>query len=199
MADKLPDELIKNILTPGLAVSDDKFTSKDISSFFRYDNPSSSVVLEVCKQWLRIATPLLYHTVVVRTKAQSNALEYTLRANKPLGLFVKKLRLEGGYGVSMGTILLATPNVTDVFLSLKILSKDNVSGLCRSLSSLDPVRVIIHDSDDEKLNRAFEQVVAQLCECIPEWKRMVCGFFITGLNVLMYHHLRKYSTPHIPH
>lgn len=174
MADQLPEELMEKILSFALEVSEDMFTSRSTDSpFLRYDNPSSSAILEVCKQWLQIATPLLYNFVVIRSNGQSKALARTFRTNPAFGLFVEKMRLEGGYGAAMGAILLATPNVTDLFLSLDIRSNDSVPGLCRSLSSLDPVRVILQDFNHNP-NGPTDKVIYHLCHSIPQWKRLVC-------------------------
>ncbi|KAJ6568874.1 hypothetical protein B0H19DRAFT_874572, partial [Mycena capillaripes] len=74
--------------------------------------------LVVCKDWLRVATPLLYNVVVLRSKSQANALEKVLQKHAEFGRFIKKLRVEGGYGLAMHTILKSAPNITDIFLSL---------------------------------------------------------------------------------
>ena len=96
---QLPDEIIKEILLPALFVPDKLFsnTSMESNPFAGYEL-SSSTILVVCKSWLRVATPLLYETVVLRSKAQAQALAGVLKNNSPLGHFIKKLRLEGGYG-----------------------------------------------------------------------------------------------------
>jgi hypothetical protein len=93
-----PDEIIKEILSPILEVSDEDFTDTSIVSPFACYELTSSTVLEVCKAWLRVSTPLLYATVVLRSPAQAQALTLTLKGNLELGRFVKKIRIEGGYG-----------------------------------------------------------------------------------------------------
>ncbi|KAJ7651207.1 hypothetical protein FB45DRAFT_1018559 [Roridomyces roridus] len=129
----LPDEILSEILSPALKVPGELFLdTSDTSPFSNYP-PSTSAYLLVCKDWLRVATPLLYNVVVLRSKAQANALEPVLKAHPEFGPFIKKVRVEGGYGSAMHTILKSAPNITDLVLSLYIWSSDNTSGLCKGL------------------------------------------------------------------
>src|SRR5262245_53222399 len=94
---KFPDELLQEILSPVLSVSDDQFSSTaELSPFSSFSKLSSATLLLVCKSWLRVAYPLLYNTVVIRSSGQAHALANSLHANLTLGRHVKKLRLEGG-------------------------------------------------------------------------------------------------------
>ncbi|KAJ7294071.1 hypothetical protein C8J57DRAFT_990355, partial [Mycena rebaudengoi] len=92
------DHPLSEILSPALKVRDEDFSNTSDSSPFATYTESSSSMLLVYKDWLRVATPLLYHVVVLRSKAQAKALGESLRKNKDLGRFIKKLRVEGGYG-----------------------------------------------------------------------------------------------------
>ncbi|KAK7016882.1 hypothetical protein R3P38DRAFT_2541288 [Favolaschia claudopus] len=129
----LPDEILSEILSPALKVPDDLFSDTSHVSPFATYAPSTSAYLLVCKDWLRVSTPLLYSVVVLRSKAQANALEKVFRKNPEFGAFVRKLRVEGGYGSAMHTILQATPNLTHLVLSLAIWSSDTTTGLCKGL------------------------------------------------------------------
>ncbi|KAJ6478582.1 hypothetical protein C8R47DRAFT_638137 [Mycena vitilis] len=171
MANHLPDEIISEILSPALRVSDATFsalTHTGDSPFMTFSE-SSSAFLVVSKAWLRVATPLLYNVVVLRSKAQAQALAATLKANPTLGRFIKKLRVEGGYAISMLKILQSSKNLTDLFLSLEIAPYDNACGLIRGLPLVDPVRVIIGDSS--YYDRA-EQLLGALEKCIQTWKNL---------------------------
>jgi hypothetical protein len=100
----LPDEIISEILSPALKVSDEVFSdTSEVSPFAKYAESTSAYLL-VCKSWLRVSTPLLYNIVILRSKAQAKALSLALAGNKELGQFIKKLRVEGGYGTPMLTI-----------------------------------------------------------------------------------------------
>ncbi|KAJ7651051.1 hypothetical protein FB45DRAFT_997748 [Roridomyces roridus] len=141
----LPDEIISEILSPALKVSEELFSdTSDVSPFSNY-TPSTSDYLLVCKDWLRVATPLLYSVVVFRSKAQANALQQVLKASPEFGRFIKKLRVEGGFGAAMLTILKSAPHIRDLFISLSIYSSDGTGGLCKGLHLVNPHRIILVD------------------------------------------------------
>nr|GAT55208.1 predicted protein [Mycena chlorophos] len=144
----LPDEILSLILSPALTVPDRDFASTASLSPFATYSESASAYLLVSKSWLRVATPLLYHVVVVRSKAQAATLARALlQKDLNLGRYVKKLRLEGAYGAPLLTVLKNTPNLTDLCLSLTIYSADNVAGLCAGLPLVNPTRLILQRPD----------------------------------------------------
>ncbi|KAJ6614871.1 hypothetical protein B0H10DRAFT_116655 [Mycena sp. CBHHK59/15] len=172
MDHSLPDEIISEILSPALKISDETFSATvSISPFASYSQSTSAYLL-VCKAWLRVSTPLLYNVVVIRSKAQAQALEAALKANKDLGTFIKKLRVEGGYGMTMALILKRSPKITDLVLSLAIWSADGVSGLCQGLHLIDPIRLIVHDVEEPRSNKQNIRLVEKLVECIALWKNL---------------------------
>nr|GAT50259.1 predicted protein [Mycena chlorophos] len=170
----LPDELISEILSPALKLPDSLFSNtEEVSPFVKF-RASTSAYLLVSKAWLRVATPLLYHTVVLRSKAQADALKLVFKNNPQLGAFVKKIRIEGGYGVAMQHILEATPNVSDLWLCTHIWSGDTVTGLIRALPSLNPRRFILFDLFAYATRTKQSQaLVDTLFVCMKEkWKRL---------------------------
>ncbi|KAF8205206.1 hypothetical protein K438DRAFT_1818723 [Mycena galopus ATCC 62051] len=174
MADNsLPDEIISEILSPALKVSDELFCDNGhISPFAKYSESTSAYLL-VCKSWLRVATPLLYNIVVLRSKAQAKALSVALSGNEDLGQFIKKLRVEGGYGLPMHTILKCSPNISDLFLSFVIYSSDNTSGLCKGLPLINPTRLILRSDDYKRLeNKMISQLTEALIDSISKWDRL---------------------------
>ncbi|KAF7314049.1 F-box domain-containing protein [Mycena chlorophos] len=176
MADtSLPDEIISEILSPALKVADDAFANNYAKSPFAKFTESTSAYLVVCKSWLRVATPLLYHVVVLRSKAQAKALANALAKNPDLGRFVKKLRVEGGFGPSMHTIIQHSPNITDLFLSLDILATDTTEGLCKGLPLLNPRRLIFQceQSSKDRSNKAYNALVNVLKKCFQDWDQLI--------------------------
>ncbi|KAF7359035.1 F-box domain-containing protein [Mycena sanguinolenta] len=172
----LPDEIISEILSPALKVSDELFCNNDDVSPFAKNSESTSAYLVVCKSWLRVATPLLYNVVVLRSKAQAKALSVALSGNKELGRFIKKLRVEGGYGAPLQTILQCSPNISDLFLSLVIYSSDNTSGLCRGLQLINPSRLILQEQAHKPLeNKMASQLIEALIRAMAKWDRL-CSF-----------------------
>jgi hypothetical protein len=170
----LPDEIISEILSPALKVSDEVFSdTSDISPFANYSESTSAYLL-VCKSWLRVATPLLYNVVILRSKAQAKALSLALSKNGQLGHFIKKLRVEGGYGAPMRIILKCSPNISDLFVSLEIYSSDNTSGFCKGLPLINPSRLILRDFEYRRAdNKMISQLMSALVECMSKWDRLV--------------------------
>ncbi|KAK7048123.1 F-box domain-containing protein [Favolaschia claudopus] len=191
MSVHLPDEIISEILSPALKVPDHEFSDTSSNSPFagRYCE-SSSAFLVVCKAWLRVATPLLYHVVVLRSKAQAAALDSALRKNPDLPRFIKKLRIEGGFGAAMLKIIKMATNVTDLFISVNIWSSDNVSGLVRGLPLMDPTRVIMFDTPYHGTrNKNSQSLMDALKKCIEEeWKHL------TVFELPFYSHYYSTST-----
>ena len=176
----LPDELVGEILSPLLQVPDRLFSNTLNISPFATPSQSSSILLTVCKQWMRVATPLLYHVVVLRSKAQAQALEFALKQNPSLGQYIKKLRLEGGFGPSMYKILATAPNVTDLCLTLELWSTDTVSGLVKGLHLINPVNLILREgiwlgrhSKGAPDNNCTRLLTQALCSAIEGWHTLV--------------------------
>ncbi|KAJ7042791.1 hypothetical protein C8F04DRAFT_1074812 [Mycena alexandri] len=174
----LPDEIISEILSPALRVSDEAFSYVSqrfggTASPFMTFTESTSALLVVCKAWLRVATPLLYNVVILRSKAQAQALAATLTATPALGGFIRKLRAEGGYAISMFKILQTSRNITDLFLSVEFASGDNACGLCKGLHLLDPVRIIVEKTHTwSGVSKNAQKLLDTLEQCIPNWKKL---------------------------
>ncbi|TDL29915.1 hypothetical protein BD410DRAFT_46665 [Rickenella mellea] len=134
--DRLPDEILKEILEPSLHIPDDEFSSigRARESPFGRTARNSSSLLIVSKRWMRVATPLLYEVVIIRSTAQAQALAYAIKSNKAFGLFIKKIRMEGGFGKAPAQFIASAPNIRDIFLTLDLWSSDNPAGLCSVFS-----------------------------------------------------------------
>ena len=144
MAHKLADETWATILEHVLDVLDDDFISCETTSgpFSRRDYSNADVLL-VCKRWLRIATPLVFHTCIIRSTAQAQALAKALKKNPEFGVLIKQLRLEGCYSASVPNILKKATRLEDLAISLPATSKDNGKPMFAILDSLTPRRLII--------------------------------------------------------
>ncbi|KAJ6500899.1 hypothetical protein C8R45DRAFT_1071400 [Mycena sanguinolenta] len=170
MDTSLPEETISEILSLALHVPDDMFSDTSLVSPFAKFSVSASSILLVNKTWLRIATPLLLETVIIRSKPQANALATALKGKQNLGRFVKKLRLEGGFGKYMQSILQQTPNITDLFLSAMLWAADNVSWLVLGLPLLNPRRLILLDPPDQyRSNSSISQLFLGIAESMEKW------------------------------
>ncbi|KAJ7081611.1 hypothetical protein B0H15DRAFT_854422, partial [Mycena belliarum] len=175
MQTHIPDEILHDILSPAFWVPDEAFSVSATSSDSPFNSvvESSSAFLLVSKAWLRVGTPLLYHDVILRSKAQAQALASALGSNPDLGRFIRKLRVEGGYAISMHKILKHSKNITDLALAPAFSRSDNACGLCRGLPLIDPVRVVLHHRDNIyariELNRNLADVLG---DCIRKWKNL---------------------------
>ncbi|KAJ7604937.1 hypothetical protein DFH06DRAFT_1113337 [Mycena polygramma] len=171
--DHFPDEIMAEILSPALKVSEEMFSDTASTSPFACPSVSSSAALLVCKAWLRVATPLLYHVVIIRSKAQARALQSSLRGNPDLGRFVKMLRVEGGFGPAMQDVLKGCPNVRDILLSLQIHGSDSTGGLVSGLPFINPTRIIIFDHPIIQLKNKQVQALAHAVEsCTLTWTNL---------------------------
>ncbi|KAJ7719979.1 hypothetical protein B0H14DRAFT_3009367 [Mycena olivaceomarginata] len=151
MHSAVPDEIISEILSlSAIKISDDDFSNTEAESPFASISESTSAYLLVSKDWLRVATPLLYSVVIIRSSAQAQALEVALKSNKDLGAFIKKLRL------------CASPSG----------GTDKVSGLCQGLDSINPIRLFIRDMNNPGNNKQNLQLADKLVERIPLWQRL---------------------------
>ncbi|KAJ7156516.1 hypothetical protein C8R43DRAFT_998229 [Mycena crocata] len=172
-ANQIPDEIISEILSPLLRHSDKVFSDPTEKPFV-HPGYSTSTYLLVSKAWLRVSTPLLYSVVILRTAAQAQALEKVFQSNKEFGLFVRKLRVEAGFGKAMHTILKCSPKITDLCFSLLIWGSDDVTGLCRGLPLINPQRVILIDNHDKpKKNKKVEALLDALLRLIPKWDNLL--------------------------
>lgn len=187
MADRAPDEIISEILSPLLKHSDEVFSDTSEKSLV-IPGFSSSAYLLVCKAWLRVSTPLLYNVVILRTTGQAEALEKVLKENRVFGSFIKKLRIEGGFGPATHTILKCAPNITDIFMTLSIWGTDNTTGLCNGLPLINPRRVILVDgtasnefitpsSSKPKKNKQVYRLLETLVAVIPKWDKLTTFVF----------------------
>ncbi|KAJ7139304.1 hypothetical protein C8R44DRAFT_764202, partial [Mycena epipterygia] len=89
-----------------------------------------------------------------------------LRKKKDLGSFIKKLRVEGGFGSSMHYILKSSPNIQDLYLSLQICAPDTASGLVLGLPLFNPTRLILFDdAAHTQKNKSVMQLAKVLEEC----------------------------------
>ncbi|KAF7297098.1 F-box domain-containing protein [Mycena indigotica] len=170
----LPDEIISQILIPALEIPDKTFADTSVESPFAKYRTSSSIYLSVCKAWYRVGTPNLYQTVILRSRAQAAALEWTLkRVNGLFGRYIRKLRLEGAYGTAIRTILQAAPNISDLFVAVNLWPGDDSTGLCLVLADLNPRRVILFDTPNHGPRTNDGEVLRQkLKHCIRMWQNL---------------------------
>ena len=190
MAHQLADETLAVILEACLVVPDKDFASTNgqMSPFSRIEYPSSNYLI-VCKRWMRISTPLLYHTVVLRSQPQATALAAVLKpkANARFGQYIRYLRVEGGFGVAAKNVILAAPNITDICVMLDLSAKDNITPMCDVLfTAVQPQRLIIAMCHYHRIiNKQTTRLVECLTQCIQGWTILVSSWNVSGLRDLV--------------
>ncbi|KAI5885167.1 uncharacterized protein SCHCODRAFT_02594511 [Schizophyllum commune H4-8] len=149
----LPDEILKEILSLVMSVPDEDFLHGNHgddffagSPFARYGKVSTSTLLLVCKGWLRVGTPLLYHTVVLRSTAQAQALELALAQTPQLGKFVRRLRLEGGFGDHVRGACVKCPNIEELVLLFDYEARDSTAGIRKALKQMNIKHLVLTPS-----------------------------------------------------
>ena len=173
-ASLLPEELVTDILSYALVVHDDDFSSVGGRSPFERNSVSSSVVLLVCKRWLRVGTPLLYECIVLRSTPQALSFYSALqsRNGSQLKRSVRRMRLEGFFGGVMGKIFKFLPGITDLYLRLPMVAAEKVGKLLQGLSRLDPYHLIL-DLTPTRGWKNTEQAVEAICSALRTWRNLV--------------------------
>ncbi|EJD42359.1 hypothetical protein AURDEDRAFT_168660 [Auricularia subglabra TFB-10046 SS5] len=181
MAQQLADETLAAIFFDHFDVSDDDFaciTSRQ-SPFALRPFGSSSNVLLVCKRWMRVATPLLYETVILRSGAQAASLAFALKSSPSLGLYIKKLRVEGGFGAAGARILEASPYITDLWLTLDLYAQDRTIPMYTAMANrVNPRRLLVYGRTLPK-NGNSNNAVDMLCQYIGRWSNLRAVYIST--------------------
>lgn len=194
----LPDELLHDILAAACRIDVDLFadtrttprsstaeTSRAGNDDTYRSQPSSATAVPlVCRRWLNVSTPLIYETIILRTKHQARCLAHTLLNDYTLGLNIRKLRIEGGMGVPVNKILHFAPNVTHFFVELVGDKEESMLGLRPGLEVINPTVVMLMHRAMPRYNRRVSPLVGELCQFIPKW---------TNLTTLRYPYNRSPS------
>ncbi|KAI0793162.1 hypothetical protein BC629DRAFT_1593045 [Irpex lacteus] len=179
-----PEELLREIFRNLLYVPIDIYfsqTDRFYTEFPAYKSNLTSLLL-VCKKWLRIATPLLYETIGIGTEAQMGRLAYTLRSNPTLGVMIRNLRLDGGFGKHLYTVAKCAPHIQT--LSVRVHPGDRGAnvGYLHALPSMKPTTLYVHGLLSEGHSKKQRIMVEATFLAIRAWlplKRLV----VTGDHV----------------
>jgi hypothetical protein len=177
----LPDEILSEIPSPALEVPDAMFASVSETSPFVSSSESSSALLLVCKSWLRVSIPLLYRVVVLRSTDQAISLRAALTRSPDRGRFIKKLRVEGGFGEHMHDILKGAPKITNLYFTFNLYASDSSSGLVSGLPLINPTRLIFFDAANWRTvldNMSVRRLIRAIEMCLSsKWTNLVRFLF----------------------
>ncbi|KZV88174.1 hypothetical protein EXIGLDRAFT_772971 [Exidia glandulosa HHB12029] len=170
---RFPDELIKEMLKLSLLVPDELFADTGSVSPFATTISSASDLLLVCKRWMRVGTPALYETVIIRSTAQAQALNIALTRNPAFGRFGKKLRLEGVYsGYITSRIIVSMTSVTDFCFTLSVYSEDKLAGLTKALGTFGLRRIVLTLNNSRRRNVQNRALVKKLIAYVKASKKL---------------------------
>ena len=199
----LADELIRLIMEPVFIVSENYFAANGPFSPFATVSQSTGEFLRVCKQWMRITTPLLYETVVIRSRAQAYSLNLALSRCPDFGRFTRRLRLEGVYGDFLTPDIYETmPNVKQLCFTETISQKDNINGLQRAFKLFDVERVVLtlHECYGTQANRARGRLIEGLRDAIiTRWSNLVCNLQPFLIFARFTFSQKHFTLPHSPY
>lgn len=171
MFETLPDELLDQIMAMCHFIDYDMFASRSPEQLLTHRNETARLLL-VCHRWRRVATPLKYETVIVTSQAEASSLASILSRGR-VGSYVKKLRIEGGFGHALHKILSQVPKLVYLFVSLDITSKVKGAGLCAGLKLVNPQYLVLRDRRVLG-NQGVRSVVDTLITCMKtSWTNMV--------------------------
>ncbi|KAH7097322.1 hypothetical protein BKA62DRAFT_661987 [Auriculariales sp. MPI-PUGE-AT-0066] len=173
MAHKVADELLREILAPPLLVPDALFCNTDnVSPFSRVDRSASDVLL-VCKRWMRVATPCLYETVVIRSTAQAHALSAALTRNPQFGAYVRRFRIENTYATYLSTKIIATmPKIRVLLFNIGIMHADNLTDLHALIASPQIEHLLLVDYRDGASNGKRSKLLSKITGAVATWKTL---------------------------
>lgn len=177
-------ESIALILRHHLDIPEERFFKMDLEEFNRRQRDAAYTrgvswdpwrLLLVCKTWRAVGEPLLYHTIVVRTQPQAQTLMETFRGNAALAPYIRRLRLEGAFGLAGSQVLhFASATAVDVWLHITHADGDRIlvhpQGV--ALSWINPRRVAIHDDLDNpaRFGEPMRELVSQ---ALRRWSHLV--------------------------
>jgi hypothetical protein len=189
---KLPEELIREILNIHLSISEYDFCQFPDNGcplwMMRASKPSCAAVtsdlLLVSKRWLRVGTPLLYSSVKLWEPKHTKAVAKLVQTNSAIGKAIRMLRVEGGMGRDLYTIVKHAPNIETLYISMHIGLSEGITGLRKSLPVISPITVYIHSSDHLKSNKVIDEACKLVRLALTQsWTKMAS--FLCIPNVLL--------------
>ena len=169
--DLFPNELLHLVLAQLLFVDYDMFSHRSPVQLLTRRAEAMSLSL-VCQRWRRVAVPIIYETVILTSQSEAKTLVSMLPRVRH---YIKKLRIEGGFGHSIHKILSKVRGLAFISVSLDITSKQKADGLCSGLKLINPTHVVLRDSKFLG-NQGVNNVVDVLIECMTSvWSNLVGG------------------------
>ncbi|KAL1659876.1 hypothetical protein GGF50DRAFT_130719 [Schizophyllum commune] len=205
MPPSIPEELLHDILEHLLDLpTDDEFFvlngGRDAKNAARWCIADAALrdlsrrppaLLLVCKAWHRVAVPLLYRTAIIRSKGQAESLTHAITALYPeRARFVRRLRLEGAFGMDALKLLKATTRLTHLAINLHVFANETITGLCRGLQLEHVSPTVLVLADTKKNSKTRAKLVDTVTGQVPRWTKLMT----VHLTCIQWH-LGPYTTP----
>jgi hypothetical protein len=134
--------------------------------------------LLVSKRWLRIATPLVYNTLRIRSPSHAALVSRTFAANPALACHVRRLVLSGVWPelapVVRACTLLDTLDITlDASWIPDSDAFSETAAFSASLIDLDIHHLVVRKANVYLSQPKPRHVIAGLARAIPHWKHLV--------------------------
>jgi hypothetical protein len=169
-----PEEVLERILTLCVDAQTDAFANP--SWHTRQVSRRASSILLVNKTFLRIATPLLYNTVVIRSSHQLNTvLENVFRPNPGLAAFVRTVAISGGSYDGLDDFVRLCVNLEEFDMTLDNTpwEADLREKFGQSLIGMKKIKSLVVRKDAYLTQEKPKLLMNQLSNAIVSWTSLV--------------------------
>ena len=177
-----PEEVLERILALCVDAQTDAFANP--SWHTRQVSRRASSVLLVNKTFLRIATPLLYNTVVIRSSHQlTTILDNVFRPSPQLATFVKTVEISGGSYDGLDDFVRLCVNLEEFDMSLDNTpwEEDVREKFAESLKGMRKIKSLIVRKDAYLTQEKPKHLMNQLSDAIVAWTSLVS--FLLSVNI----------------
>lgn len=146
---ELPEEMLVRILGLCLLLPPADFFDEARMEHLGYRRTCLNIhpahtLLQVCKQWARIGTPLLYTSLLLVSRRHAEKVASCFVRNPHVGERIRYVRMSGRYSRDLVSIARHAPNVTAVHVFPPFDPiPSGIENLCEVLNILDPVTLHI--------------------------------------------------------
>ena len=169
-----PEEVLERILALCVDAQTDAFANP--SWHTRQVSRRASSILLVNRTFLRIATPLLYNTVVVRSAYQlSTILDNVFRPHPELASFVKTVAISGGSYDGLDDFVRLCVNLEEFDMTLDNTpwEEDVRERFGESLMGMRKIKSLVVRKDAYLTQEKPKHLMGQLSNAIASWTSLV--------------------------
>ncbi len=187
MTETIPNELLEAILFHALTIPTAVFEAwRTHRTFCGSPRSGVSSLLLVSKRWHTLGTSPLYESAILRTSTQVQAFAQTLTDRKDKqrtpGRYLRRLRIEEGFGGAAINVLTAAPGITTLYLGFDLTNHDSMSELTRTLKKVSLKHLLLDSVDGGLLSTTMGINLSKaVAGALPHWKQLVSDICASGL------------------